>query len=198
MQCYYTPDRLVMVGYVQIGGPTFSVSSNASGPLPSLSGDIQPFFDWQERKDVFTDVAVTKAFVRSLIGSDLIVKTPNGNVLLPLIEATVNFFDVLGMSFPGIQAWKASLGSQNPLPVALFHKTGAKTFAYTDIGQEFQTYDGDRIVVNGILPANFIPPTGFSPEYNFVPFEPKRGIITGDFPREFSPYFTVIVYRESF
>ena len=103
----------------------------------------------------------------------LIAKTPNGNLQLGLSDATVNFFDVLGVSFPGIQAWKASLGSQASLPVALPYKTGEKKFNHPEIGQTFQTHDGKGIVVNGLLPSNFAPPTGGITENGFVPFEPK-------------------------
>ena len=172
-------DQLVVVGYVRVftfATTSSSGSGGSSEPTPSLSGGIQPFFDWKERKDVFTDVAATQTHTRSVIGN-LTAKTPNGNVVLGLSDATVNFFDVLGVSFPGIQAWKASVDSQTPLPVALPHKTGSKDFGRPEIGQEFQTHDGVSMAVRGILPANFVSPGGRGLG-GIVPFEPRRGDAT--------------------
>jgi predicted permease len=171
-------DRLVLVGYVLVPGGNFTFSSSGSSEQrPSLSGDIQPFFDWKERRDVFTDVAATQRHAAGS-GGNLTVKTPNGNAELELSDATVNFFDVLGVSFPGIQAWKAAVDSHNPVPVALPHKIGVKNFDHPEIGRTFQTHDGVGIVVNGILPANFVPPDGHRDVSGIVPFDPKRGNAT--------------------
>jgi len=164
---YKDAGQLVIAGYVPI-------STNTIDPLPRLPNDIQPFFDWKERKDVFTDVAAVRDH-RQGSGVILIAKAPGGNLQLALTDATVNYFDVLGVSFPGIQAWKTSLGSQSPIPVAIHNKTSVKSFAYPEIGQTFQTHDGKDIAVNGILPANFVPPTGDINENGIVPFDPKPG-----------------------
>ncbi|MDR0311763.1 MAG: ABC transporter permease [Acidobacteriota bacterium] len=174
---YKDADRLVIVGYVPMraGGGASPAPGVSSEPVPVLPGDIQPFFDWKERKDVFTDVAATRNHYPSASSEIMIVRTPTGNLQLGLLDATVNFFDVLGISFPGIQAWKASLGSQAPLSVTLPNKTGAEVFAHPEIGEIFQTHDGKNIAVNGILPANFVPPAGGIGENGVVPFEPKRG-----------------------
>ena len=173
---YKDADQLVLVGYVpaQTGGSVASGAGGSPEPLPRLLNDVQAFFDWKERKDVFIDVAATRDHQQ---GSEeiLIAKTPTGNFRLELSDATDNYFDVLGVSFPGIQAWKASLGSQAPVPIALPFKTGVKTFAYPEIGQTFQTHDGKGVVVNGILPANFVPPGGDAGENGIVPFWPEPG-----------------------
>ena len=166
-------DQLVMVGYVRISP---SEPGGSIDPIPELSDRYyQTFFDWKERKDVFTDVAAIKPFVSGRVLRALIVKTPNGNVKLELLEATSNFFDVLEVSFPGVQAWKASAVSQKPIPVALRNKTGVKSYAYPEIGREFQAHNGDSIVINGVLPANFVLPLENISEYSFVPFDPKPG-----------------------
>jgi len=172
---YKDAGQLVMVGYVPIDSPIIPSAFSSPESAPTLWVDMQPFFDWKERTDVFIDIAATKTFIRSLAGSNLIVKTPNGNVRLELSEVTSNFFDVLGMSFPGMQVWKTSGDIKTPIPLVLLNTTGVKNFGYTSIGQEFQTHDGDNIVVNGILPANFVPPNGDSGVNSFVPFEPKPG-----------------------
>ena len=164
---YKDADRLVAVGYVIIETP----GDLRSDPTIRVIGDIQPFFDWKERKDVFIDVAATQLRVEP--NNSLITKTPNGNVKILLSNATVNYFDVLGISFPGIQAWKASIGSQKPVSVVLPYKIGTNGFDYPEIGQKFQTHDGDGLVVNGVLPLNFVSLSNNISESGFVPFEPK-------------------------
>ena len=174
---YKDAGRLVVVGYVpaQTDGSAASGAGGSSEPTPGLTGSIQPYFDWKERNDIFIDVAATQTHTRSVVGN-LTAITPNGNIALGLSDATVNYFDVLGVSFPGIQAWKASVYSQTPLPVALPYKTAAKDFDYQEIGREFQTHDGVSIVVSGVLPANFVSPDGSrSGTVGIVPFEPERG-----------------------
>ena len=166
-------DQLVAVGFGQIDDSV--MPGSAISNVLTLSDDYRTFFDWKERKDIFVDIAAIRPFVRSFVGDALVVKAPNGNVKLEPLEATVNFFDVLGVSFPGIQTWKASSGLQNPLPMALLYKTGVNDFALPEIGREFQTHDGGRIVVSGVLPANFVSPIGLSYENSFIPFDPKPG-----------------------
>ena len=172
-------DRLVMVGYVplQSGGAAGFGVADSYESVPSLGDDIQPFFDWKERNDVFTDIAATRQHVRGNGSDHLTVKTPNGNIRLGLRDATVNFFDVLGISFPGIQTWKTYLGTQTSVPVALPYKTGEKSFNHTDVGREFPTHEGGNMMVNGILPANFVPPTGdaYTGALGITPFELKIG-----------------------
>jgi hypothetical protein len=51
---YKDADRLVMVGYVIVPQTGATAASGLRVRPPGLSGDIQPFFDWKERKDVFT------------------------------------------------------------------------------------------------------------------------------------------------
>ena len=95
---YKDADRLVMVGYVIVS--PYSIVGFGPDMTIRLTGDLQPFFDWKERKDIFTDVAATRIHRRGS-GSDLVAKTPIGNVKIGLLDATVNYFDVLGISFPG-------------------------------------------------------------------------------------------------
>ena len=179
---YKDADRLVVIGYVTVTPDNLKdpyMEATRPDPIPRLQDDdAQLFFDWRERKDVFTDIAAMRSRQQGQ-GGPLTAGTPNGDVRLILSDATANFFDVLGVSFPGIQAWKASAYLQYPLPVALTYKTGVKDFNRPEIGREFQTNYGS-LVVNGVLPANFVHPTGGITERSFVPFVPGRGDSTGN------------------
>jgi hypothetical protein len=98
-------DRLVSVSY-----------ENAWND-PDLQGLYKPFLEWKERGDVFTDVAAERAPINPVT-----VNTGSGSVMLVPGEVTANFFDTLGVSFPGIQAWKESVNISYPLPLVLIIK----------------------------------------------------------------------------
>ena len=154
---YKDADRLVEVYY-----------ENAENN-PDLLGLHQPFLEWKERRDVFTDVAARRRAEFNI----LLVKTGGGSILLWPQEVTANFFDMLGVSFPGIQAWKKAVNIKYPLPVVLDHKTGFNYFGHESIGKLFPAEEGGGIVVNGILPENFVSPFGGSA---FVPIEIRHGM----------------------
>ena len=165
---YKDADQLVRIGYLFGNGP---IESSLF-----LYNDYQPFFEWTERKDVFSHVA---AFRRAT-ARDMTVKTDNGGVQLYIWEVTANFFDMLGVSFSGIQGWKEAANVKNPMTMVFTHKTGFEKFGYESMGKSFPAEDGgNSIVASGILPVNFVLPIiddRKDPEWAFTP----RELMTGD------------------
>jgi len=137
---YKDAERLVMVGRQSAGNMT---------RLPTLSLYTQSFNEWRQRGDLFTGMA---AFTGH---ESWRLHTPNGNIMLRGIQATPNFFDVLGVWFPEIEIWKRSNGTQNLSAIVLTHGVGMEKFGREVIGQIFRTLEGGGIIVEGILPANF-------------------------------------------
>jgi len=155
----------VKVGYIYMDG----------GYYPQSLDDYQPFFEWQERRDVFTDVAATR-YITDLRG--MTVKTGKGSVQLGVREVTTNFFDTLGVTFPGIQAWKEAANVKNPKTVVFTHKTGFGKFGYESMGKLFPAHEeGYSIIASGILPENFVLPGAddYGDECTFTPMELRPG-----------------------
>ena len=160
-------DRLVKVGYL---------SPNSAGEPGSLAGDYQPFFDWRERKDVFTDVAASRRMTD--LWMYMTVKSNSGSVRLDIREVTTNFFDTLGVSFSGIQAWKEAANVKNPKTVVFTHRTGVTKVGHESMGKLFLSLDeGGGVIASGILPENFVLPIidGGENEFAFTPIELKPG-----------------------
>ena len=139
---------------------------NNSNSIPYLPNS-KPFFEWKEQKNLFTDMTI---FVNH---GQFRIRTPNGNRSIGGIEATTSFFDVLGVSFPGLEEWKRSVGTPKLDTVVFTHKIGIKEFGYSSIGQLYTTLEGSGIIVGGILPANFALPredsTGSTRESGIMP-----------------------------
>jgi len=146
---YKDAGQLVRIGYVY---PDDSRQDNAG----LLDAEYQPFFDWKERKDVFVDVAAERRM--SDLWMYMTVKSDNGSVRLDIREVTANFFDVLGVSFPGIAAWKEAVNVKNPKTVVFLHKTGVNKFGHESMGKLFPSPEGNGIIPIGILPQNFVLP----------------------------------------
>ena len=161
-------DRVVKVGYLSPG-----TAEDYSG----LSGDYQPFYDWKERKDVFTDVAASRRMTD--LWMSMTVKSDKGSVVLDVREVTTNFFDVLGLSFPGIQAWKEAANVKSPKTVVFTHKTGVNKFGYESMGKLFPAQEeGHGVIPAGILPRNFVLPIidgRDDSEWAFTPIELRPG-----------------------
>jgi len=154
---YKDAERLVMIGYQSTGG---------DNRFPILVLNMQPFHEWRERNDLFVDVAAFSGHE----GWRLV--TSDGNIILSGIKATPNFFDVLGVWFPELEAWKRTVGTVD-LPNVLFtHDVGTGKFGREAIGQVFRTREGGGIIAGGILPAGFAYPN----EY-IVGNTRERGII---------------------
>lgn len=159
---YKDAEQLVAIGRMPI---------NARSPY--LYPDAERFFEWKGRKDVFTDIAGCWTH-----GGGWKVRTRRGNITVHGVDVTDNFFDLLGLSFPGINEWKRGVGTRNPDPVVLTHRLGVNTFGYSAIGQLFRTIDGAGIAVNGILPSEFMLPretlAGNTPDCALTPVIMER------------------------
>ena len=165
---YKDAGQLVRVGYVY--------PDNAGDSAGFLNAEYQPFFDWKERKDVFDDVAAQRRM--SDLWMYMTVKSDNGSVRLDVREVTTNFFDLLGVSFPGIQAWKAAANVKNPKTVVFTHKTGVNKFGHESMGKLFPSPEGNGIIPAGILPENFVLPVtnGLDEsDWAFAPIELRPG-----------------------
>ncbi|MCL2878222.1 MAG: hypothetical protein FWF13_05530, partial [Acidobacteria bacterium] len=166
---YRDAGQLVRVGYVPPGSTPTSIL---------LNGSYDPFYEWQERKDVFTDVAASRRMTD--LWMRMRVHTDNGSVSLDIREVTANFFDVLGVSFPGIQAWKADANVKNPKTVVFMHNTGVGKFGFGNesMGKFFPAQEGGGIIASGLLPKNFILPIidgSNDSDYAFTPMELRPG-----------------------
>ena len=154
---YKDAEQLVVIGRQSI---------NSSGTIPFLI-NAEPFFEWKEQKNLLSDVAIFKPRPKWR------VRTSNGNISFSGIEATNNFFDVLGVSFPGHEGWKQSVGTLNLDTLALTYKLGMKEFGYSEIGNLYRAVDGGGVIVGGILPASFALPrqdmSGNTKESGIVP-----------------------------
>ena len=158
------------------GGGYAYPNSIADSSYGMLDADYQPFFDWKERKDVFTDVATERRM--SDLWMYMSVKSGNGSVQLDIREVTTNFFDMLGVSFPGIQAWKEAANVKNPKTVVFIHKTGVNKFGYESMGKLFPSPEGNGVIPIGILPKNFVLPIntgGDDSDWAFTPIELRPG-----------------------
>ena len=157
---YKDADRLIMIGRSPIKGQVMSI-------FPALPFTAQPFLEWKERKDLFADIAIFQQFEAWRL------RTSNGNINLPRYQASTNFFDVLGLWFPELNAWKHSVRTRD-LPTVLFtHGVGIGRFGPEAMGQLFRTTDGGGIIAGGILPVNFALPyeniSGRTREFGVIP-----------------------------
>ena len=159
---YKDADRLVIVGYVD--------SFNEDSPFLE---NYQLFFDWKEQADIFTDVAALRR-TQYDFGWIMSIRTDNGYVALVAADATTNFFDTLGVSFPGIQGWKEAANVKNPFTMVLTNNIGVNRFGYESIGKLFPGHEGGSMISGGILPGNFVMPlvTGVNA---FTPVELRPG-----------------------
>ena len=160
---YKDAERLVMIGRQ----PSPNTIVSQSSAFPALSMDINPFHEWRERSDLFDGIAAFSG------GNMWRLKTSSGNISLRSENVTPNFFDVLGVWFPELEAWKRSVGARNLPTVLLTHGIGMKEFGQEATGQIYHVREGSGIIVGGILPAGFAhpweDPTGNTQEQGFVP-----------------------------
>ena len=167
---YKDAGKLVVVKLNSIPGVTVNRAQ--------LDGDYSPLFAWKERKDVFIDVAAARRMTD--LWMFMTVNSNKGGVSLDIREVTTNFFDMLGVSFPGIQAWKEAANVKNPKTVVFPYKTGADKFGFESMGEFFpaQERGGGGIIASGILPRNFILPittVSAGDDYAFTPMELRPG-----------------------
>ena len=136
-----------------------------SAPQPQSSPSVL-YFACRERPDIFTEVAAYRS------GEKLHVRSSQGNAFFPLIEATPNLFDMLGIAFPGLYDWKATAETQNPFPVITTDLL-ARTLGNTPAGQQFSASAGNSLVVAGVLPPDFVFPSNMDTGYAFKPLIKK-------------------------
>jgi ABC-type antimicrobial peptide transport system permease subunit len=147
------------------------VQAAVLSPQPSVL-----YFACKKRSDVFADVAAYKNHSGSLAANEpKTVRDARGDKRIKInpVLATRNFFDVLGISFPGLPAWKDSFESPHPLPVVITDSLARKKFGYAAIGQTFTVSDDSNIVVSGALPPAAILPFSES-DLAFEPLTQKQ------------------------
>ena len=140
---YKDKEKLVMIG----------IQTYNDSRVPLLPLNIQLFHEWRERSDLFSGVAAYSG------RNEWRLSTPNGNIVVRGQGVTANFFDVLGVWFPGHEAWKQSTGTRNLPAVVFTHRLGTQNFGLDSMGQLYRTQGGDGIIAGGILPANFVFPS---------------------------------------
>ena len=150
--------QLVNIGYPATFMERVILDKSGEPILDGLSSSF--FFDLKERKDVFIDLAAYRGHEQERYnrgGSSISWKimAPNHNVSLIGFDVTDNYFDVLGVSFRGLQEWKQSFATTYPAPMIVTYGTGMKDFGYDVIGKEFDT-DSGKITLFGILPEKFL------------------------------------------
>ena len=139
---------------------------------------VSLFIELKERKDVFIDLAAYKrrrqeVYGRQAVSTSWKIMAPKQNASFPGYDVTSNYFDLLGVSFQGLQEWKLYSETIYPVPLIVTHKTGMKDFGVEAIGKEFNT-DNSKITLYGILPEGFVSVTKYNENLGFSPFIPYR------------------------
>ncbi|MDR0842463.1 MAG: ABC transporter permease [Acidobacteriota bacterium] len=181
---YKNADELVSVEITddRILNSGTSTATNASGktvtttllpakalPTPQRSPSLL-YFICKERTDIFTETAAYDSDDTQRVG------TASGNRVISLVPATPNFFDMLGISFPGLAAWKADAETKNPFPVIAMDAL-ARKLGDTATAKKFSIQDGTGFTVTGVLPTNFVFPlktATYAAEYGFKPLTAKE------------------------
>ena len=156
--------------------------------------DARLFFEWKEQNSLFTDIAIFSGRDRWRI------RTENGNKIISGIKASGNFFDVLGISFPGIEEWKRSAGTEHLDTPVFTHKIGMKEFGYSGIGRLYRTMDGGGVIVGGILPENFALPSenmGGNTSESGIVAVPENAITGGTVIARLAPGITPQIAEEA-
>ena len=150
--------RLVTVGFpITVMG---QVGYNSDGSPMRGGMPAALFFELKERKDVFTDLAAYTPHMWERYGmkrgnSNWQVMAPKQNAFFAGNDVSDNYFDLLGVSFPGLHEWKLSAGTTYPIPLIVTYKTGMEAFGDDAVGKEFDT-DSGKITLFGILPEGFL------------------------------------------
>jgi ABC-type antimicrobial peptide transport system permease subunit len=166
--------NLVFVQLESIVDGKALVNGSADGRWASTPSAL--YFACKERSDVFADVAAYKNRAGHLTASEpKIVRSASGDQRIKLnpVLATRNFFDMLGISFPGLSAWKDSFESPHPLPVVITDSLASKKFGHAAVGQTFTVSDGSSMVISGALPPGTILPFWES-DLAFEPLTQKK------------------------
>jgi predicted permease len=128
---------------------------------PRLDGmSASQFFELKERSDVFVELAAYRDRMQEMYGRQGFttlwkIRAPKQNASFPGLDVTDNYFDVLGISFRGLQEWKQYRETTTPVPLIVTHGTGMRDFGYDAVGKEFPA-ESVKINLLGILPDKFL------------------------------------------
>ena len=151
---------------------------------PRMEGMPTPLFlELKKRKDVFYDLAAINIHMQETYGREgwnsiWQIMAPRQNASFMGYDVTDNYFDVLGVTFRGLNEWKRFNKTTYPVPLIVTYGTGMKDFGYDAIGKEFDTESG-KITLFGILPKEYITLGANGENFGFSPLILNRAATNG-------------------
>jgi len=175
-------EQLVTIGPPIISMGRVAVDDTGIPILDDMPASL--FFEFKERKDIFADLAAYRGRRQEVHGRQGFlttlwqIRSPKENVSFPGFDVTNNYFDVLGVSFPGLHEWKQYSETSYPVPLIVSHGAGIKNFGYDAIGKEFDAVSG-KITLFGMLPDGFLSLIASSKNLGFSPLILSRATTDG-------------------